>query len=199
MTNLSPVVLWQTPTFRQQVFLQCSLTQSQLFPETTRRTALILINMNINYRHLFDCSQEPSPEASQLWIPSTASGTFFPSSPLVHSTKAPCITKPNLSHPLLVYESFKSYKSLQSAWMEGVLFFQVLTMDAFSEGWKTLELHAHSSHWAAEVSSLYSTQTCWKEIITRPVFSIQSPLGTFCPYHQSIFPLNRVQMWFFHC
>ncbi len=87
MTNLSPVVLWQTPTFRQQVFLQCSLTQSQLIPETTRRTALILINMNINYRHLFDCSQEPSPEASQLWIPSMRAALFFLQVPLFIAQK----------------------------------------------------------------------------------------------------------------
>lgn len=80
--------------------------------------------------------------------------------------------------------------------MEGSSFFQALTMDAFSEGWKTLELHAHSSHWAAEVSSLYSSRTCWKEIITRPAFSIQGPLGTFCPYQQSIFPLDPVQVCF---
>lgn len=112
MTNLSPVVLWQTPTFRQQVFLQCSLTQSQLIPETTWRTALILINMNINYRHLIALRNHHRRPHS-CGFPRCERHFFFPWSPLVHSTKAPCITKPNLSHPLLIYESFKSYKSLQ--------------------------------------------------------------------------------------
>ncbi len=111
MTNLSPVVLWQTPTFRQQVFRQCSLTQSQLIPETTRRTALLLINMNINYRHLI-AFRNHHRRPHSCGFP-RCKRHFFPSRPLVHSTKAPCITKPHLSHPLLVYESFKSYKSLR--------------------------------------------------------------------------------------
>jgi len=51
-TNLPPVILWQTQKFRQQVFRQCSLAQWQLIPETTRITALLLINMRANYRHL---------------------------------------------------------------------------------------------------------------------------------------------------
>lgn len=120
MTNLSPVVLWQTPTFRQQVFCQCSLTQSQLIPETTQRTALLLINMNINYRHLI-AFRNHHRRPHSCGFP-RCKRHFFLSRPLVHSTKAPCITKLHLSHPLLIYESFKSYKSLRVLGWRGTSF-----------------------------------------------------------------------------